>query len=259
MRKHKQAIDACAASYLGQRVVNQDSVYADVRQTPWGQVGAFCVADGMGGLTDGKRASSRVIEQLGSWWEQLALSSDVSEIEIEAQLAALIRRVNHELLTTARENKLKMGTTCSILLALFDFYTIVHLGDSRIYRMSRRRFRKKQLHQLTQDHSWKMQKLIEGVSLEAIKADPNRDKLTSGVGVKDSPTMQLYSRGYTPQDVFVLCSDGLYRVIASGEFLQYAKGTSQNMAEALIHEAKKRNTSDNASVIAVRVNKKKGG
>ena len=127
---------------------------------------------------------------------------------------------------------------------------IAHLGDSRAYL-----YRAGQLTQLTRDHTLVQQLVQRGLIDEATALiHPERHVLTNGLGMGRDMQPELTSIPVTPQDLFVLCSDGLTKMLedpAIAAILSRASDDPHRASHDLIEEALNRGGEDNVTVIVV--------
>src|ERR1700710_1253790 len=98
-----------------------------------------------------------------------------------------------------------MGTTIVVLFAVEDGVYVAHVGDSRSYR-----FRDGKIEQLTEDHSLlndyiKMKRL----TAEEIANFPHKNVIVRALGMKDTVKVDTRFEVPQPNDVYLLCSDGL--------------------------------------------------
>src|SRR4051794_38925899 len=99
-----------------------------VNEDTWGRRGAvFVVADGMGGRGGGalaaRTAVDRLLERVG---------------EAHPDWRAIIERINADVIAAAAERGIdRVGTTLLAALVGGPLVTLVHLGDSRAYRLTR--------------------------------------------------------------------------------------------------------------------------
>jgi serine/threonine protein phosphatase PrpC len=241
------------------RPTNQDSVFGIADIIDARSCGLFCVADGMGGLADGEYASSLAVQSLEDWWhirlEPLLRSHRgryVHERVVFQEFSTLLTSVNQALLRHANEIEASVGTTCSILFILDDVYHIAHLGDTRIY-VAQKKFMGYHISPLTEDHTWATDH-IGILSDEEIAAHPKRNRLTSCLGVFESPRI-FYSSGLIDKSkMFMLFTDGLYRTLSLAEI---AKMLSKNngletLVSKMLRASIKRGATDNISAVAVR-------
>jgi serine/threonine-protein phosphatase Stp1 len=234
-----RGISACK-SHLGTvRRLNEDSCLALPERGLW------VVADGMGGHHAGDYASQMIVQALGSVGEYRSLGEFVGDVE--ARLLA----VNDRLLDDTAD--LPPGTVIgSTVVALLTFNrqaAFLWAGDSRVYRL-----RGGELRQLTRDHSEIEELIASGeVTREAAEAHPSSNVITRAVGAL--PDEDAFGIGITdlrPDDRFLLCSDGLYRVVTDAEIQRHLAGFApEEICHRLIELALARQCSDNVTVISV--------
>jgi serine/threonine protein phosphatase PrpC len=197
------------------RMLNEDAVFWRICDGPCGELGLFLVADGVGGLDFGDEASRAVADEFEHWWESEFLDSVESfGREIGAGMIEEYKRslysaalAAHESIRRLRESSDKgAGSTLSLLLFLGESAIVLHIGDSRIYRLQSR-----QLSLLTQDHTLvaDMVRRNEITPKQAL-THPRRNVITRCVGSKTVPIPQLYHLAVACGDSFLLCTDGLH-------------------------------------------------
>jgi PPM family protein phosphatase len=175
---------------------NQDSYHAGDR--------LLAVADGMGGMAAGDVASRLTIEALEPLEEAYA-GHDVVDA-LRTAVADANRRIRDEV--EADPSNQGMGTTLTAILFSGGRIGMVHIGDSRAYRL-----RGEEFEQLTKDDTYVQMLVDEGrIDLEEASSHPQRS-LVSRV-LQGQPTDPSYSiHQARPGDRFLLCSDGLSGVL----------------------------------------------
>ncbi len=174
----------------------------------------FIVADGLGGHAGGERASQLAIVSIENfmlnalkWFFNLRGESVLGEFQ-EALRSADARIFE----SAARHPELKgMGTTLTMAYVVDGILYTVHAGDSRCYL-----FRDGALHRLTNDHTV-TEELVRAGSLEAkeVEHNPFRNIITNAVG-GNAPGVraEVNKIPLAPNDVILLCSDGLTKMVA---------------------------------------------
>jgi PPM family protein phosphatase len=221
-----------------QRSANEDSVFV--------RAPLFVIADGMGGAQAGEVASKTSVE---------SFEHGLPEGPPERALKETIEGANRTIHALARKdpNLAGMGTTttAAILDEAADEVAIGHVGDSRAYRLRRRK-----LERLTRDHSLVEEMRRKGQLTEAQAEDhPQRSIITRALGPEPEVEVDLQTVPAQAGDVFLICSDGLTTMLDDEHIERLLdRATSMpNAVRALIDEANRAGGRDNISVIAFKV------
>ncbi len=205
------------------------------------------LADGMGGLDAGEVASQTAVAEI------LAVLLALNEIA-EDDVFAAIAAANQKVFTLAQSSgrTSNMGTTLVVWVrAERGQCFIAHVGDSRAYRL-----RSSKLTALTSDHSLVQQMVDQGMisESEALVA-PNRNVVTRGIGLAAEVAAEVRSCLYSPEDIFLLCSDGLSDMISDSRIAAILEQHSADLEQAaseLIAAANHEGGGDNVSVVLIR-------
>ena len=211
------------------RKVNQDA-FID-----YPSAGLFAVADGMGGHADGDVASRMIVDVLGT---AVMPESPLDERVAQTELGVL--EVNAALRRGALErggNDI-IGSTFAGLLVSQKHAVCLWAGDSRIYL-----FRDDRLYQLTKDHS------LDHLSNGAVQTV---NMITRAVGSSDSLKLDRVVTPVQIGDTFLLCSDGLTKVLTSSEIITLLSEPIEGLAERLVAAAAIRGARDDVTVIILR-------
>ena len=220
-----------------QRRANEDSLLA---RSP-----LFVVADGMGGAQAGEVASKIAVEV----FEQGLGDTAAPETDLAARAGSANARI-HEL-SHSNAEQAGMGTTLTAVYVAPAEVAIVHVGDSRAYRL-----RDGELTRLTDDHSLVDELLRQGkITPEEAVDHPQRSVITRALGPE--PAVEVDTRSYATRagDVYLLCSDGLTTMI-SEERVSEILSTHPRMrdaGEALIAAANEAGGRDNITVVLFRL------
>ena len=126
-----------------------------------------------------------------------------------------------------------MGTTLTALLIRDNRIALLHVGDSRCYRL-----RGNTLEQLSNDHTVIQELLDQGAISQAEAADhPQRSMLTQALrGDGDvTPVLQMYE--VKKGDRYLLCSDGLSGVLTDKEIKVGLKKSDKDEAVKFLNDA----------------------
>ena len=223
---------------------NQDSVFVDRAKT------VFCVADGMGGGSEGATASRFVCEEIAK-----AVGAGTFSERLKAVDAAIVA-ANGRIRAYARERGFKqMGSTVAVLLPDPSDKcraAICHVGDSRIYRIRRR---KAEL--LTHDHTigGQLGDLTKGITAAGFKSrsNPLAHVLTRAIGAADRVEGEWRKIDVVSGDRFLICSDGVHDVVSDariGSILSDANGLA-GASRRLTDEIVRNGAPDNFSYVMV--------
>jgi serine/threonine protein phosphatase PrpC len=194
----------------------------------------IAVADGMGGHAAGEVASRIAIEVLQSLVPTL-ISADVDEDSVEDLLMHSLHSIDSEISVVTDEEieKRGMGTTLTALLIRDKHISLLHVGDSRCYRL-----RGNTLEQLSNDHTVIQELLDQGAISQAEAAEhPQRSMLTQALrGDGDvTPVLQMYE--IKKGDRYLLCSDGLSGVLTEKEIKMGLKKSDKDEAVKFLVDA----------------------
>ena len=194
----------------------------------------IAVADGMGGHAAGEVASRIAVQVLQRLTPTLA-SESIDEDSIEDLLMHSLHSIDEEITAVTNEDieKRGMGTTLTALLIRKNQISLLHVGDSRCYRL-----RGNTLEQLSNDHTVIQELLDKGAITEAEAAEhPQRSVLTQALcGDGDvTPVLQMYE--VKKGDRYLLCSDGLSGVLTDKEIKVGLKKSDKDEAVKFLNDA----------------------
>ncbi len=229
-------VTAAFRTARGQRERHED-VFAAVRD------GTYVVADGAGGHAGGGVASRTAVSAVEAAFRDKAFgtpdfrvnvptsANEVAGAAIKAHLGVQRR--------AAEEPELKgMGTTLLLFRAdvAQGIVSIASVGDSRCYRL-----RAGELSQLTRDHV--VEERVDGVI---------RKVLARAIGI-GNPEVDVTIGSLRPGDIYLLCSDGLYRELSDDDLraMLMKNGDLHDLAGALVDKAAALDAKDNVSVVLV--------
>ena len=237
---------------------NQDSLAIKVVNTQEGNVAFAIVCDGMGGLAKGEVASKEVIEAFCTWFDDTLVdeiqNGTFTEQKLVTEWDEIIQTQNRRLGAYGEENHLQLGTTVSAILLYKDQYFIVHVGDSRVYELT------KTAKQLTNDQTFIARELAAGrMTPEQAKVDPRRSVLLQCVGASPVVEPEFTKGTATRNAVYMLCSDGFRHVISPEEIIEKIGPDEASDEEKMSYGAiyltelvKNRGERDNITVAMVR-------
>jgi serine/threonine protein phosphatase PrpC len=207
----------------------------------------LAVADGMGGHAAGEVASRIAVEVLQSLIPSL-ISTEIDEDSVEDLLMHSLHSIDSEIsiVTDDEIEKRGMGTTLTALLIRDKYISLLHVGDSRCYRL-----RGNTLEQLSNDHTVIQELLDQGAISQAEAEDhPQRSMLTQALrGEGDvTPVLQMYE--VKKGDRYLLCSDGLSGVLTEKEIkVGLKKSNKDDAVKFLVDAAYVNGAPDNVTVL----------
>jgi len=208
--------------------------------------GLWVVADGMGGHEAGEVASQMITASIGRVDVAQPLSEVVDAIE------DTLLEVHHKIRTYSRTHceGRTMGSTVVSFFMRESVGVCLWAGDSRLYR-----YRDQALQQVSDDHSQVNEMLARGMitQQEAIN-HPASNVITRAVGASETLYIDVTLVELKPNDVYLLCSDGLYGALEEAEIASLlASGDVEAATQALIERSLQAGARDNVTVIAVKV------
>jgi len=261
-------VEIAAQTDVGRDRHHNEDVYLmnhrqQLRVTPSGQQlnvqGVFVLCDGMGGHAEGEVASSlatktvyEYFEQTWPWQGELPSADEVRKAIYRAN--EVIFEANEQ---SAKTGSGRMGTT--LVMALVDNYRlrIGHVGDSRIYRFTKRHG----LDQLTIDHEVGQRLIQQGVEPEIAYARPDAYQLTQALGPRSNQSIapDVTDIVIDEDTLILLCSDGLsdnrcleaHIISHLVPMLDFSVPLSQTLRQ-LIEMGDQVNGHDNLTAIALR-------
>lgn len=222
--------------------------------------GLAILADGMGGYSAGEVASRIAADVVKSMLERAFTGTRLEDSElfpvqpIARLLDEAIHAANAAVLEAARvEPKYTgMGTTIVAAVIREGIITIAHVGDSRAYR-----YRSGKLVQLTRDHSLLQEQIDAGlIAPEWAQFAQHKNLVTRAVGVDAEMEVEVHDYDAQPDDVYLLCSDGLSDMLLRDEIEEMLSSRADNLddqCEALIERANDNGGHDNISVILIKL------
>ena len=241
----KTTVKYAAASDPGLvRHNNEDAFYADPAR------GIFLVVDGIGGQAAGEKAAEIAVQRVRARMERQTGGA-------EQRIREAIAVANNEIFRAARSNPEWEGMACVLTLVLLENGDAVvgHVGDSRLYQISRGAIRK-----ITHDHSpiGEREESGELTELEAM-THPRRNEVFRDVGSEehepgDPDFIEVQRIPFDPESALVLCSDGLSDLVPSPMIrraVEHHAGDPEAAVRELIATALGAGGKDNVTVLVV--------
>lgn len=219
------------------RSINEDSFLERTDINLW------AVADGMGGHQGGEIASKMIVDSLQQVSPNIHSLSDYVD-DVETTLINANRTLRQ--LSQDQFSSRTIGSTVICMMAHNNHIAYIWAGDSRLYRL-----RNGEFSQLSVDHS-EIQRLIEEGLINAsdVEKHPASNVVTKAIGGQDQMVLQIALDDIETSDVYLLCSDGLYRDISDDELSEIIKENDIDTAgDELVNLALSRSGADNLTLI----------
>jgi len=221
----------------------------------------FVVADGIGGHNCGEVASKLAVDSMKSFY---ADSTDDAEVTWpyklnkdlgydENRLVAGVKLANRNIYEKGKSDPRfeKMGTTFVGFAFANEQAVVAHVGDSRCYRIS-----KGKMTQITEDHTLLNDyKRLQALTEEEEAAFQYKNVIVRALGMKDSVVVDINHVKPEPNDILLLCSDGLSGEVTDPDILKTVekyKDDLQGGVDSLIKQACDNGGKDNVTVILVK-------
>jgi protein phosphatase len=211
----------------------------------------FLVADGVGTGRGGEMASEKAAQSLANYVSRCAnvyfAQRDHDDEKCVAELLQGVRQVHDEVRTEAEKGgRPGAATTMTLVVVFWPKAYLVHVGDSRAYRL-----RDDRLELLSHDQTV-AQALIDAGALTASKGEmsPLKHILTSAIGADEAtPEVQVVTARF--EDVLLLCTDGLTKHVTEAEIeaILRERQPAEPTVRRLVNLALERGGSDNVTVV----------
>jgi serine/threonine protein phosphatase PrpC len=201
------------------------------------------------------------VETVSSFFEDTAGDQELTwpfkmqrSISYEAnRLSVGVKLANLRIHQNAQRNSQQRGMGTTLVSSHFspDGLVIAHVGDSRAYR-----FRDGILTQLTEDHSLLNDYIkMKDLTPEQIENFPHKNVIVRALGMKETVQVDVVTDIPQPNDLYLLCSDGLSGMIDDPGLARILEreGTLEGACASLITTANENGGTDNITVVLVKI------
>jgi serine/threonine protein phosphatase PrpC len=143
------------------------------------------------------------------------------------------------------------ASTVVTLLVFGQHFACAWAGDSRLYLV-----RDYRLRQISRDHSEVQEMVDHGVlTPEEARTHPRANVVTRAVGAHDALQIDKVQDRVRHDDIFLLCSDGLTKMIEDREIAALLGGDRpiEMSVEMLVDKTLERGATDNVTVVGVQL------
>lgn len=226
----------------------------------------YILADGMGGHSSGKLASTLAVRFIRQFIEENVHDPDPEwpydpdpSLTFKANLLVnAIKFANERVFIEGCKNSeaTGMGTTVTAIYESDREIVLAHVGDSRIYRM-----RDGALHQLTEDHSLANHLLRTGkLRPQDVDTFKHKNVIMRAIGLKDYVDVETRSVERRAGDTFMMCSDGLSDLVNDRRIREALNAQPRlgDVCDTLVQHALDAGGKDNITVVCIRLEQSGG-
>ena len=267
-------LDASGATHVGKvRTVNEDQFLiaslmklVEIEQTSLpdtklsqltgpGRAALLMVADGVGGLSAGEKASKTALENVARYVTQAMRCyytvDEAAEERFIEELRMAVMRTHEDVQQEgeAHPEREGMATTLTLVKVVNRRAYVVQVGDSRCYL-----FREGELSQVTRDQTIAQDLVDQGVmSPVTAEHSPFSHILSSAIGGTAMP--EVYTLDLQTDDMLLLATDGLTKHVSNVELREQlaSADSAEAICNKLLHMALDGGGSDNVTVVVARV------
>lgn len=216
----------------------------------------FAVSDGMGGANSGEFASRIAVDKITRLLPKgFRLSAQGMASGFPDLISELFTAIHHEMiaLSGAYEECAGMGATLSLAWFTPGWLYFGHIGDSRIYYLSRQG----NFTQVTHDHShvgWLRRK--GQINEREARSHPRRNALQQALGAGHQfLDPHIGAVGYAPGDRFLICSDGVIDGLWDRQIDELLRlpTAEKNLAQSIVEQAVEHSGRDNTTAVVVEI------
>ncbi len=214
-------IEVACRTYVGtDKSMNQDAHVALATTTGCGDAALLVACDGIGGLVSGEQAGRAVAHAFAEWFER-DFPTYASENPHDGRVdlggvapawSEILADLNARMWDYSLRLNVRMGATCTALLLCSGNYACCQVGDCRAYRAGAVGFGR-----LTCDLALPQAEFDSGhISAEDALGHRDGPTVVQAVGIQETLAPAFSFGDYDLGDVFLVCTDGLYRRLGDG-------------------------------------------
>ncbi len=244
-------------SLKNKRSGNEDSYcHMDIRMNHEATVSAFVVADGMGGLEQGKKYSEHAISY---WFEALVgliMGESFRDCSLQNQIDCLrefsqdvFHQINKKLYVEGLDAGIRGGTTLSAALHFWDTWIFANCGDSPIYVLSEDKLN---ICSEIQNVAWQLVR-EEKTQVGSTVFHQNKNRLLEFLGRKDTVHPHVTAMTDSQVEAVLMGSDGAFGDLSLGKMekmILHQYGDSKLLGQ-LLEKVRDTGESDNQTAILI--------
>jgi protein phosphatase len=238
------------------RKLNEDSMwvadYRDAFSELGVAVGAFAVADGVGGHAAGDVASQLTVDVLQQYGDELRRTGEIGDLpETRAWMAKAAEAANERVHRERQAVSNDMGSTLVMALFIGNNFAVLNVGDSRAYRLGLQ-----DIQQISIDHTLVERLVAIGqITRNEAKLHPRRNVIYRVIGGRPELEYDYFDQGLAVDEALLLCSDGLTDMLTDRVLWQIWQDapSPQAACDRMVDEANQVGGHDNITVIIVQV------
>lgn len=253
-------------SRKNKRRVNQDyHVYMEYRLNQEGMLKVFVIADGMGGLSCGEKASSMAAEKWILKLQKHTLSKEFLGRTIKEQIESLktfsyhvMQEINEEVYQELIDQGIEGGTTLTTGILFFDTFILANCGDSPAYFYHGK---EKSLVKISKEQNVAEELVRQGKTTKNSSIYlQKKNMLTDYIGKYRNAAPHVCSLSFEPGDMILLGSDGAFGTIKEEilrEILLAKEEKKEQIVGDILNLAEKMGEEDNQTLLLYGAEKRK--
>lgn len=205
----------------------------------------YVACDGLGGHKAGEFASSATAETF------FDIAEDCPSKDPLAIFKEAVTRVNTLLYKKGREEMYEGMATTLVACTVDEEYGeafLVNVGDSRAYIIG------EDIEQITNDHSYVGELIRMGqITKDEARFHKKNNVITRAIGAERTVEADYFKVEFEPDDIILLCTDGLYNMVSEDTIYAVATGagSAKERAQKLVDLANEAGGLDNIAVVLI--------
>lgn len=237
--------------------INQDAFCLKIAKTPSSNIAFAVMCDGMGGLNNGEYASALVVNAFSKWFEEefpAIVDNNPDLTLITQRWKEIVIEQGAKILDYGSSNNISLGTTLTVLLIVNNKYANIHVGDSRLYKIT------DSMNLLTKDQTVAAHEIEQNrMTVAEAKNDRRSSILLQCVGASKVIVPDIQVGDVAENEAFMLCSDGFRHQVSEEEMygviaphLLTSEKIMKNSLIDLVELNKSRGEKDNITALLIK-------